>query len=216
VISNATAQAYAGKPLNVAEIGIELHVRYILEGSVRLLGDRLRVAVSLIDASTTAIVWSAAVERGGADQHTVQDEIVARVARELQIEILPIESRHRSGDRNAVSVAFQGWAALQAANASNRLDHYERAARYFTEALQRDPGLISAQVGMGAYFACLGAKRLVADHASYLAKAREIPSVVVQKAPDHAGGHHFLGAVLAGTGHLEESLLSFDRSIAPL
>jgi len=85
VVSRQTVRSHQGN-VDVAAIGAELGVRYILEGSVRMQGDKLRVNVELIDPVTRSPVWSARIERSGGEQAAVAavpDEIVGRLGREL-------------------------------------------------------------------------------------------------------------------------------------
>lgn len=84
VISRQTMQSYRGQPIDIAAIGAELGVRYILEGSLRMRGDKLRVNVELIDPVTRLPVWSARIEKAGGEQAAVPDEIVGRLGREVQ------------------------------------------------------------------------------------------------------------------------------------
>ena len=83
VISRQTTSRYRNQAVDVAAVGAELHVRYVLEGSVRMQDGGLRVNVNLSDPATRLPVWSGRVERDGADRHAIRDEIVGRIAREL-------------------------------------------------------------------------------------------------------------------------------------
>jgi len=101
VISRQTTNRYKDQPADLATIGADLQVRYVLEGSVRTQDSILRVNVQLLNAATRLPVWSDRVEREQGERHAVRDEIVARIARELQIDILPIEGERRSADQSA-------------------------------------------------------------------------------------------------------------------
>jgi adenylate cyclase len=80
VIARNTAFTYKRKPFNVTQIGRELSVRYVLEGSVQRSGNRLRVNVQLIDAESGAHLWAERFDKALADLFEMQDEIVARLA----------------------------------------------------------------------------------------------------------------------------------------
>ena len=92
VISQQTARSFAGRAVDAGRLGRELNVRFVLEGSVRRQDDGLRVNVELVDSASRLSIWSSRIERDGADRQGLRDEIVARLARELQFEMLPIES----------------------------------------------------------------------------------------------------------------------------
>ena len=83
VIARNTAFTYKGKHFDVKQIGRELNVRYVLEGSVQRSGNRLRVNVQLIDAETGAHLWAERFDKPVADLFDMQDEIVARLANQL-------------------------------------------------------------------------------------------------------------------------------------
>jgi len=84
----------------------------------------------------------------------VRDEIVSRLARELQFEVLPIESQRLSNDFDADALAYRGWAALSQVN----LEGYKQALALFNKALERDPKNLSALLGLGSYHARMGAQ----------------------------------------------------------
>jgi adenylate cyclase len=92
VVSRTTAFSYRGKSIDVKEIGRELGVRYALEGSAQKNGARVRVDAQLIDAGTGAHLWADQFDADQADLLVMQDEIVTRLARTLQIELAAAEA----------------------------------------------------------------------------------------------------------------------------
>ena len=96
------------------QIGRELNVRYVLEGSVQRGGNRLRVNVQLIDAETGNHLWAERFDKPVADLFDMQDEIVARLAESIGRTVsIEAEARARSGRRfpNSMDLYFQGRAA---------------------------------------------------------------------------------------------------------
>jgi adenylate cyclase len=87
VVSRTTAFAYRGKAVDVRQIGKELGVRYALEGSAQRSGTRVRVSAQLIDTETGAHLWADQLDADQADLLEMQDEIVTRLARTLQIQL---------------------------------------------------------------------------------------------------------------------------------
>ena len=83
VIARNTAFTFKGKAVDVKQIGRELNVRYVLEGSVQRGGNRLRVNVQLIDAETGKHLWAERFDKPVADLFDMQDEIVSRLANTL-------------------------------------------------------------------------------------------------------------------------------------
>src|SRR6266436_3186376 len=88
VIARSTAFTYKGKPVDVKQVGRELGVRYLLEGSVRRSSDQVWVNTQLIDAKSAAHVWADRFETRRADLTEAQDEITRRLARALSIELV--------------------------------------------------------------------------------------------------------------------------------
>jgi adenylate cyclase len=93
VIARNTAFTYKGKPVDAKQIGRELGVRYVLEGSVRRTGDQVRVNVQLIDSETGAHVWADRFDTDRANLPEAQNEITARLAQSLNVELLHDASR---------------------------------------------------------------------------------------------------------------------------
>ena len=89
VIGRNTAFTYKGKAVDVKQIGRELNVRYVLEGSVQRGGNRMRVNVQLIDAETGNHLWAERFDKPLADLFDMQDEIVARLADALNASSSP-------------------------------------------------------------------------------------------------------------------------------
>ena len=209
VISRQTARSYQAQTIDVARIGSELQVRYALEGSVRLHDDTLRVNVELINPATRLSVWSGRVERSGADRQGVRDEIVSRLARELQFEILPIESSRLSKNFDSDALAYRGWAALSQVN----LDGYNQALALFEQALEREPQNLSAQIGIGAYHARMGAQVLDADPLGHRARAEAILRQVLLRDPNSSQAHFYLALALNRLPTLPEAMEHFERAI---
>ena len=92
VVSRTTAFAYRGKAVDVKQIGKELSVRYALEGSAQKSGTRVRVSAQLIDTETGAHLWADQFDADQADLLEMQDEIVTRLARTLQIQLAAVEA----------------------------------------------------------------------------------------------------------------------------
>ena len=116
VIARSTAFTYKGKAVDVTQVGRELGVRYVLEGSILRSGEKLRVNAQLIDAQTGAHLWAEHFDKERADLLTMQDEIVARIARTVGLQVIDEEARRaarkdRAADPTAADLAMRGWAS---------------------------------------------------------------------------------------------------------
>ena len=139
VIARNTAFTYKGKHVDVKQIGRELNVRYVLEGSVQRSGNRLRVNVQLIDAKTGAHLWAERFDKPMADLFDMQDEIVSQLANQLRPQLLAAEAKRaeRSPQPNSVDLYFQGvqFGSIRPGAPPN----IERARGYFERAVALDP-----------------------------------------------------------------------------
>ena len=113
VIARNTAFTYKGKAVDLKQIGRELNVRYVLEGSVQRGGNRMRVNVQLIDAETGDHLWAERFDKPLADLFDMQDEIVARLAGALNAELVAAEARRAEQATNpdSMDLYFQGLAS---------------------------------------------------------------------------------------------------------
>jgi adenylate cyclase len=158
VIARNTAFTFKGKNIDAKEIGKELGVRYVLEGSVQRDGNRVRVNAQLIDAETGAHLWAYRFEDDLADLFKLQDDVVARLANTVGYELVNAEAQKASHSTNpdAIDLTMRGWAIgnLHSGNKETR----KQARDFFDQALKLDPaddgalaGLAADQLGNFAY-----------------------------------------------------------------
>jgi TolB-like protein len=148
VIARNTAFTYKGKHVDVKQIGRELGVRYVLEGSVQRGGNRMRVNVQLIDAETGNHLWAERFDKPLADLFDMQDEIVARLAGQLGTQLIEAEARRaqRTPLPDSMDLYFQGVACVHKGLTPENM---AQARGYYEQALALDPGNIEALVGNG-------------------------------------------------------------------
>ena len=151
VISRSTAFTYKGRRVPIRQIGAELQVRYVLEGSVLADATRVRVNAQLVDARTDEHLWAERFDNERSDILQVQDEIVARLSRSVGIEMLHSEaerSRRRCGNGGDVTDLVMRGNAL-AANLAQK-DRAAEAVALFRQALALDPANVDAMVGIAS------------------------------------------------------------------
>jgi TolB-like protein len=197
VISRGTAFTYKDKPVDAKEVGRELGVRYLLEGSVRRLSDKVEVNAQLISTETGAHVWADRFDGDRSKLGELQVEVVARLARSLGIELIRAEAlragRERPNNQNAVDLAMQGWASL---NSGFNKANFDAAIGYFERALQFDPQLVRAQVGLA--WALIDRVFVFGsgDAAVDYPRAEALLTSALSKEPNYAWAH-FVKAILA-------------------
>ena len=149
VIGRNTAFTYKGKAVDLKQIGRELNVRYVLEGSVQRGGNRMRVNVQLIDAENGNHLWAERFDKPLADLFDMQDEIVARLAGALNAQLVAAEARRaeKAPTPDSMDLYFQGLARL---NKGMTSDNVAQARSFFDRALAADPDNVEALVGSAA------------------------------------------------------------------
>src|SRR5271166_6341759 len=114
VIARNTAFTFKGKAIDARQIGKELGVRYLLEGSVQRDQNRVRVNAQLIDAQSGAHLWAERFEEEVADLFKLQDQVVGRLANTLGFELLKAEVERGAHSKNpdVIDLTMRGWAAM--------------------------------------------------------------------------------------------------------
>jgi TolB-like protein/DNA-binding SARP family transcriptional activator/Tfp pilus assembly protein PilF len=208
VISRQTALTFKGQAIDVAAVGAELRVQYVLDGSMRMQGDKLRVNIELIDPKTRLPVWSTRIEREDADRSGVLDEIVGRLARELQFEPVGIEAERHAKDQDVDALITRGWAALQTITPAS----YRQAEAYFREALERDPQSVAAQTGLGAFHARIGLHDN-GEPREHLDKARDLLQDAIRRNSQSGIAHFYFGLALKRPPTFQQAIEQFERAI---
>ena len=193
VISRNTAFTYQGKRVDTKQIGRELCVRYVLEGSVRRLGNRIRVTAQLIDAETDVHLWAERFDGDTSDLFALQDEITARLANALGVELIAAEAIRPSEHPDALDYILRGRAAW---NKGPTRDNYAQAISLFERALALDPRSVDAQSWLG-YALAVRVTNLVSESAAAdIARAEELIGQVLAACPRSALAHYGKGQVL--------------------
>jgi TolB-like protein/class 3 adenylate cyclase len=213
VIGRHTAFTYKDKAVDLKQIGRELNVRYVLEGSVQRGGKRLRVNVQLIDAETGSHVWAERFDKPIADLFDMQDEIVSRLANTLDAQLVAAEARRaeRSQHPDAMDLYFQGRACV---NKGINPEYMAQACGFFDRALALDPGNIEAMVSLAEANITTGVAFLTDDRTVYLATAEKGLIKVLNMVPQHARAHMLLGTVQGRTNRAAQGIAECERALA--
>jgi TolB-like protein/class 3 adenylate cyclase len=219
VIGRNTAFTYKGKAVDLKQIGRELNVRYVLEGSVQRGGARMRVNVQLIDAETGNHLWAERFDKPLADLFDMQDEIVARLAGALNTALVAAEARRaeQAPNPDSMDLYFQGLAWYNKGQAPDTL---AQARSFFDRALTADPDNVDALVRAAAADFIMGASLLVTDPKPAFAAAEAKLIKALSSVPDHARGHMLLGMTEMWTNRAAQGVakcehaLQLDRNLA--
>jgi adenylate cyclase len=211
VISRNTAFTYRGKPIDTKQIGRELGVRYVLEGSVRRSGNRLRVTAQLIDAETDAHLWAERFDRDTSDLFALQDEITSRIAVALNLELIGAEAARPIEHPDALDYIFRGRATtlkpVSRARFAETVTLYERA-------LALDQQSVAAQSHLAATLADRVAGDMTDSAAVDLARAEELARQALAASPRSPLAHNAKGQVLRAQRRYGEAIPEYETALA--
>jgi adenylate cyclase len=215
VIARSIAMTYKGKAIDVRQIGRELRVRYVLEGSEQHIGSHVRASAQLIDVDTGAHLWAERFDANYVDLFQAQDEIVTRLARALQIELTALESARTSLDgaesRNAEDFALAGEAVYLRYGPSRR--ESEQAFQLCERALAIDPNNVRA-LGVLAERTTMRVTGMQSiDPDADINRSEELVIRALAADPNSYHARHAKARLLVAQKHAEEALIEAERSL---
>jgi len=217
VISRNTAFTYKNKPVDTKQIGRELRVRYVLEGSVRRAENRVRVNAQLIDAETDTHLWAERLDGDAGDLFALQDEITSRIAVALDLELIAAEAIRPTEHPDAVDYILQGRAAVSNPRSRGR---YAEAISLFERALALDPQSVAAKSWLALTLANRVINQMTDRIAGDIARAQGLIGEALAESPRSATVHFAKGEVLRAQKRYDEAIpkyetvLAFDRNSA--
>ncbi len=194
VISRTSVGQYRGSTKPVTQIGAELGVSSILEGSVRKAGNRLRVTVQLIDVATDEHRWSQSYDHQLDDIFATQSEIADHTARALKLELLDSARAYIAEEPTSNLAAYE--ASLRGLEAMRRIpfrEAYKEAIRHFEEAMRLDPNYAAALAATAVLL--VGSAGETHAPREVFPRARELASRAAQLNPRSSAAHLALGFV---------------------
>jgi adenylate cyclase len=215
VIARNTAFTYKGQSVDVKQLGRELGVRYVIEGSVRWAGDLARVNVQLADADSGAHLWADRFDTDRASLPSAQDEIIGRLARTLNIKLMEVAS-HRIEQATACKptpsdLLIRGLAMFYGSGSEATL---QAALRLFEQALELEPTSIPARVAV-AHALCVniaeGWGNCVEEDKT---RAEGFLLPAIERHADNVRARTALGLLRRLQNRLEESRVEWETAIA--
>jgi adenylate cyclase len=211
VISRGSAFTYKGKVINAKQIGRELGVRYVLEGSVRRLGARIRINAQLIDAETAAHLWAERFDRDTSDLFALQDEITGRIAVELQLKLVTVEAAKPTDHPIARDYYLRGRAA---GILPPSRDRYASVIGFFEQALALDPQSVAIRTGLAQYLTGRVMDAMSDAPAADLARARVLAEGALVASPRDPSAHYASAQVLRAQGSWNDAAAEYETCIA--
>lgn len=213
VIARNSSFTYKGKTVKVQEIGRELGVRFVLEGSIRKVGNRVRITAQLVDALSGGHLWADRFDRDVTDIFATQDEVVRRIVHALAVKLTRREAQQlrRGGTRNIE--AYECWLRARQLLGRGTRDAIAQARTMHRRALEIDPAFAAPYGGLA-----------FADISDYVNGWADDPERVLRQAEGWARraieleeqqpvGHVALGNVLVWQRRHDEALVELNRVI---
>jgi TolB-like protein/Tfp pilus assembly protein PilF len=214
VISRSTAFAYKGRSVPVRQVGSELGVRYVLEGSVSVDASRIGVNAQLIDAETDEHLWAERFDKERRDIRQVQEEIVGRLSRSVGLEMVRAEVARRGPDTNssdAEDLTIRGRALVHDVK---QRENAEEAIDLFRQALELDPDYVDAMAGiaLACAYQVINLYRLE-EREALITEAEHMVSRGMALSPDHFALLKARGLLLRARGRFSEALVAAEALI---
>jgi len=222
VISRNSTFTYKGKAIDAKQVGRDLGVRYVLEGSVRKADNRVRITGQLIDAVTGGHLWAERYDRHLTDIFEIQDDVTCRIVDALKVTLSPAENARlaAAGTHNidAYDLFLRGREFLLGEN-KNR-DKFEQSLKLFTRALELDPNYSQAYAGLSWAYNFDYSSRWSDNPDNSLQVAKHNAELAIQKDPNEPLAH-FVASLAAMFGKdldraksEAESALSLNPNLA--
>jgi TolB-like protein/Tfp pilus assembly protein PilF len=156
VIAFTTAKQYRDTAKGIDQIGRELKVDYIIEGSVRRAGERVRITVQLIQVSDQSHLWVEAYNRTVGDIISIQTDVAEHVARSLMVELLPNHQAEIERATASDAIAYEDYLKGRYYWNKRTEDGFTKALKYFQTAIEHAPGYAPAYVGLSNVYQITG------------------------------------------------------------
>jgi adenylate cyclase len=213
VIGRGTAFTYKNKQVDPKTLGKDLGIRWAVQGAVQRAGDQIRMNVSLVDLSTGRDVWSDRFDGDRTNLAALQEQVTARLARSLNVQLVQAESRRSQMDQStnpdAVDFSMRGWAKVY--EPQTKVTNAQ-AKDLFDSALRLDPDIIDAMLGK-AWCVTIdvfnGWSTSVVEDKK---RATKLIDQVLAKRPATANAHIAKGNILS-YGNPEGALPEYDAAL---
>ena len=213
VIARNSTFVYKGRSVDIKDVGRQLGVRYVLEGSVRKAGNSIRISAQLIEAAGNRHVWAERYDRDIGDIFTLQDEMTAMIVTAIEPELGNAErelAMRRPPDN------LDAWSLYQRAlwhNYRFTEADLQLAKKYFKEAIAADPKFAQAYAGLAHNCYWMGLFGIAADLAGTLNEGLELARHAVSLDDEEPMGHFAMGRVQTLRRQYDSALSEFRRAI---
>ncbi|MFC3612233.1 adenylate/guanylate cyclase domain-containing protein [Lutimaribacter marinistellae] len=152
VIARESSFAYRDNAIDLSTVATQLGVRYIVTGSLRRAGDRIRINAQLVDTDTGAHVWAERYDRKVADIFELQDDVRSRITAALKVELTPEEAEKLSRTMTENTEAYDAYLRARQQESFFTRDSTRAAIRLYHEALEHDPDFVTAKARLATAY----------------------------------------------------------------
>jgi len=211
VIARNTAFTYRNRPFSAKQIGRELGVRYALEGSVQRSGNQVRVNAQLIDAESDAHLWAERFEGNTSDLFALQNEITARIAVELNLELIAVEAARPTPHPGALDYYLRGRAAMLKPPSRDR---YAEAISLFERALTLDSQSVETQSWLVTMLTGRVIDNMTDTATADMARAESLAGQALATSPRSGLAHYARGQLLRAQRRYAEAIPEYETALA--
>lgn len=212
VISRNSSFVYKNKPVSIAQVGRELNVRYVLEGSVRRAGERIRITAQLIDASTGSHVWAERYDRELKDLFDLQDDVRKNIVAALAVKLTPTEQRRLSHRATNDPVAYDFYTQGLQLESFFTPESNRDARRMFQQAIAHDPNFANAYSHLATTYG-LEAEQRGGEGTTTMIEAVAIAEQAVRLDPESPQARWGLGRLLFFHGQVDRAITELEKAI---
>jgi adenylate cyclase len=213
VIARNSSFAYKGKPTKVQQISRELGVRFVLEGSIRKAGNRIRITAQLIDADSGGHLWAERFDRELTDIFATQDEVVEKIVAALSVKLTRREEQQlRRRGTNSIQAYEFWWRARELLGRGTRESIAEGRLMH-RRALELDPQFAAPYAGLAFAGMADYVSAWVSDPEQALQEAESLARQAVKLDEQEPVGHMALGGVLLWQRNHDGALAEVNRAL---
>lgn len=213
VISRSSTFVYKGRAVDVRQVGRELAVAHVLEGSVRKAGDRIRITAQLVETRGGEHIWAERYDRNLNDIFAIQDEITQNITIELSVKLITGEHARKVaiGTKNT-----EAWEFTR--RASTLLDTHARlgtdsAKQLIDRALELDNNYSAAWTTLGWIYWLESSRKWGADPEQLMQKAFETAQKALSADPNYPMAYSLLGHIYMSRGDIKQAIEMGEKSL---
>lgn len=215
VIARTSAMMFKGTKKRIREIGKELGVGYLLEGSVRRSENRVRISAQLVVVADETQVWAESFERSFGDVLILQSEVARAIAQEIQVQLTPREERRLARAEKVSAEAYEAY--LKGRHSWNKRTEQgmRKSIEYYEQAIQLHSDYAMAHAGMADSYVMLACRGMVPAKDSFrrFDQAIAVLNRVEEIHPDHFLPHLRMGLVRIQKGQYAQAITALEKAV---